>query len=145
MRRHFRVLDGGMSKEQTQAILNARISPGETFQSMTIRETNYAFPVMVYHSVLSYRKNGKTFYNHPVSLKNFSFLETEPNSFQVRYNITNDVTKNDDLFIVELIVNREHTFSVADLWQVFTFLYNGFFMNEKEIEKFKERFVENAA
>ena len=56
MRRHFRVLDGGMSKEQTQAILNARIAPGETFQSMTIRETNYAFPVMVYHSVLSYRK-----------------------------------------------------------------------------------------
>lgn len=145
MRRYFRVLDGGMSKEQTQAILNARIAPGETFQSMTIRETNYAFPVMVYHSVLSYRKNGKTFYNHPVSLKNFSFLETKPNSFQVRYNITNDVTKNDDLFIVELIVNREHTFSVTDLWQVFTFLYNGFFMNEKEIEKFKERFVENAA
>ena len=78
-------------------------------------------------------------------MKNFSFLETKPNSFQVRYNITNDVTKNDDLFIVELIVNREHTFSVTDLWQVFTFLYNGFFMNEKEIEKFKEKFVENAA
>ena len=145
MRRNFRVLDGGMTKEQTQAILNARIAPGETFQSMTIRETNYPFPEMVYHSVLSYRKNGRTFYNHPVSLKNFSYLETKPNNYQVRYNITNDLTKKDDLFIVELIVNREHSLSVIDMWQVFTFLYNGFFMSEKEVEKFKERFIKNVA
>ena len=140
MKKDFRVLTNKMSKEKTKAVLNAKITSGESYYKMTIREERYPLPEIIYRSVLSHKKTGKSFYLKPVILNNFLFSEIQDKKYQVRYDIKNMATRQDDLFVVEIITKDSLRFDGSEIFQLFSFLYNGFFMTDDEVNDFKGKF-----
>ena len=140
MKKDFRVLTNKMSKEKTKAVLNAKITSGESYYKMTIREERYLLPEIIYRSVLSHKKTGKSFYLKPVILNNFLFSEIQDKKYQVRYDIKNMATRQDDLFVVEIITKDSLRFDSSEIFQLFSFLYNGFFMTDDEVNDFKGKF-----
>lgn len=140
MKKDFRVLTNKMSKEKTKAVLNAKITSGESYYKMTIREERYPLPEIIYRSVLSHKKTGKSFYLKPVILNNFLFSEIQDKKYQVRYDIKNMATRQDDLFVVEIITKDSLRFDSSEIFQLFSFLYNGFFMTDDEVNDFKGKF-----
>ena len=77
MKKYFRVLTNKMSKEKTKAVLDAKITSGESYYKMTIREERYLLPDIIYRSVLNHKKTRKSFYSNPVILNNFSFSKIQ--------------------------------------------------------------------
>ena len=140
MKKDFRVLTNKMSKEKTKTVLNAKITSGESYYKMTIREERYPLPEIIYRSVLSHKKTGKSFYLKPVILNNFLFSEIQDKKYQVRYDIKNMATRQDDLFVVEIITKDSLRFDSSEIFQLFSFLYNGFFMTDDEVNDFKGKF-----
>ena len=140
MKKDFRVLTNKMSKEKTKAVLNAKITSGESYYKMTIREERYPLSEIIYRSVLSHKKTGKSFYSKPVILNNFLFSEIQDKKYQVRYDIKNMATRQDDLFVVEIITKDSLRFDSPEIFQLFSFLYNGFFMTDDEVNDFKGKF-----
>lgn len=140
MKKAFRVLTNKMSKEKTKAVLNAKITSGESYYKMTIREERYPLPEIIYRSVLSHKKTGKSFYSKPVILNNFLFSKIQDKKYQAQYNIKNITTKQDDLFVVEIITKDSLRLDRSEIFQLFSFLYNGFFMTDDEVNDFKGKF-----
>ena len=140
MKKDFRVLTNKMSKEKTKAVLNAKITSGESYYKMTTREERYPLSEIIYRSVLSHKKTGKSFYSKPVILNNFLFSEIQDKKYQVRYDIKNMATRQDDLFVVEIITKDSLRFDSPEIFQLFSFLYNGFFMTDDEVNDFKGKF-----
>ena len=141
MRKDFRVLTNKMSKEKTKAVLNAKITSGESYYKMTIREGRYPLSEIIYRSVLNHKKTGKSFYLRPVILNNFLFSKIQDKKYQVRYDIKNITTKQDDLFVVEIITKDSLRFDSSEIFQLFSFLYNGFFITDDEVNDFKGKFL----
>lgn len=141
MKKDFRVLTNKMSKEKTKAVLNAKITSGKSYYKMTIREGRYPLSEIIYRSVLSHKKTGKSFYSNPIILNNFSFSKIQDKKYQARYNIRNITTRQDDLFVVEIITKDSLRFDSSKISQLFSFLYNGFFMTDDEINDFKGKFL----
>ena len=140
MKKDFRVLTNKMSKEKTKAVLNAKITSGESYYKMTIREERYPLSEIIYRSVLGHKKTGKSFYSKPVILNNFLFFKIQDKKYQVRYDIKNITTKQNDLFVVEIITKDSLRFDSSEIFQLFSFLYNGFFMTDDEVNDFKGKF-----
>ena len=141
MKKDFRVLTNKMSKEKTRAVLNAKITSGESYYKMTIREERYSLFEIIYRSVLEHKKTGKSFYSNPVILDNFLFSEIQDKTYQVRYVIKNITTRQDDLFVVEIITKDSLKLDSTEVFQLFSFLYNGFFYTDKEVNDFKGTFL----
>ena len=140
MEKDFRVLTNKMSKEKTKAVLNAKITSGESYYKMTIREERYPLSEIIYRSVLSHKKTGKSFYSRPVILNNFLFSKIQDKKYQVRYDIKNMATRQDDLFVIEIITKDSLMLDSSEIFQLFSFLYNGFFMTDDEVNDFKGKF-----
>lgn len=141
MKKDFRVLTNKMSKEKTKAVLNAKITSGESYYKMTIREEQYSLSEIIYRSVLGHKKTGKSFYSKPVILNNFLFSKIQDKKYQVRYDIKNITTKQNDLFVVEIITKDSLRLDSSEIFQLFLFLYNGFFMTDDEVNYFKGKFL----
>lgn len=141
MEKDFRVLTNKMSKEKTKAVLNTKITSGESYYKMTICEGRYPLSEIIYRSVLNHKKTRKSFYSKPVILNNFSFSKIQDKKYQVRYDIKNITTRQDDLFVVEIITKDSLRFDSSEIFQLFSFLYNGFFMTDDEVNDFKGKFL----
>lgn len=141
MKKDFRVLTNKMSKEKTRAVLNAKITSGESYYKMTIREERYSLFEIIYRSVLEHKKTGKSFYSKPVILDNFLFSEIQDKTYQVQYVIKNITTRQDDLFVVEIITKDSLKLDRSEVFQLFSFLYNGFFYTDNEVNDFKGKFL----